>query len=39
MEGRQGLPVPRTMGCARLTQMRAPLTPGIVEVDNQSAFD
>ena len=28
-----------TIGCARLTQMRAPLTPGIVEVENQSAFD
>ena len=30
---------PSTMGRARLTQMRAPLTPGIEEVENQSAFD
>ena len=39
MAGRQSLPVPRTMGCAGLTQMRTPLTLGMVEVENQNAFD
>ena len=39
MEGRQSLPVPRRWAALRLTQMRAALTPGIEEVENQSAFD